>query len=100
MSLLATSEHLPARTFQLSIVCAYGVPYFACGFIEFVEVGETADPIVSRVLQKMRDTLRTPPMDFPEVAFRDALSHWLLFNFDTPIHAPSLVPPSAMHPSS
>jgi hypothetical protein len=85
LSLLATCDRLPARTFQVLIAGSQGSSRVSCGFVEFVELGEASDTVFARIMRKLHDTVQTFPEDFPEAAFRDALSHWLLFNFDTPL---------------
>ena len=85
LNFCATRERMPERTFELHVERADPNARFSCGFIEFVEVAESADAVLSRVMRKLCDTMPAFPADFPEALFRDTLSHWLLFNFGTPI---------------
>jgi hypothetical protein len=36
-------------------------------------------------MQKLHDMMPAFPGEFPAANFHDALSHWLMFNFSTPI---------------
>jgi len=42
LKLCATRDRMPERTFELHLECDDPNHHFACGFIEFVEVGESA----------------------------------------------------------
>jgi len=98
LKLCATRDRMPVRTFELHLEREAAHGHFSCGFIEFVEVVESAGAVVSRVMDKLHDTMPAFPPDFPEALFRDTLSHWLLFNFGAPIRhdvAPSPERPSA-----
>ena len=98
LKLCATRDRLPERTFELHLERDDPDAHFSCGFIEFVEVAESADAVLSRVMEKLRDTMPWFPPDFPEALFGDTLGHWLLFNFGAPIRhdiAPSHEPSSA-----
>ena len=94
LTLCATRDRMPERTFELHLEREDPNAHFSCGFIEFVEVVETADSVLSRVMYKLRDTMPSFPADFPEALFRDTLSHWLLFNFGAPIRHDAAVPRS------
>ena len=85
VKLCATRDRMPERTFEVHLDHDDPDRHFACGFIEFVEVAESADEVLSRVMHKLHDTMPAFPADFPEDLFRDSLSHWLLFNFGTQI---------------
>ena len=85
LNFCATRERMPERTFELHLEHNDPDRHFSCGFIEFVEVAESADAVLTRVMYKLRDTMPSFPAEFPEDMFRDTLSHWLLFNFGTPI---------------
>ena len=85
VKLCATRDRMPERTFELHLEHDEPERCFSCGFIEFVEVAESADAVLSRVMHKLHDTMPAFPDEFPEAEFRDTLGHWLLFNFGTPI---------------
>lgn len=85
LKLCATRDRMPERTFELHLEREDPSAHFSCGFIEFVEVAESAGAVLSRVMHKLRDTMPSFPTDFPEAQFHDSLGHWLLFNFGAPI---------------
>jgi len=90
VKLCATRMHMPERTFEFHLERIAPPGHFCCGFIEFVEVSEAASSVLARVMQRLHDTTPWFPADFPETAFRDALSHWLMCKFGAPLrHSPA-----------
>ncbi len=103
VKLCATRDRMPERTFELHLERGDPAHNISCGFIEFVELHESAGVVVSRVIRKLHETMPLFPPDFPEALFRDALSHWLLFNFAAAItraDAPGAAPPAKDNRSS